>query len=620
MEYTKHLLLVLFCFFSTQTFSQSISGNVNSSISKNSLGFANVEIYKNGKLVANVLTDHMGNFNVKLDTGTYKCVINYAGFDKVTKEIKVTKDEKSDFTMPIDKGAKYSAKEVEAYSAAKLEDFGALNDRINSTPGVIPTYAWGTKKSKTGEVETASGGKLTAGEINDFSKWKMWTDLSVTELKGNQTFWNFSPSGRYSIQIKDNNNLPLANVKVDLFVGEKIIFSSKTDNTGKAELWHQLDLDSAKRMPVSSLRVEYKGIVNTINNPTTFENGINKMVLNSECDQSEDVDIAIVVDATGSMQDEIEYLKMDLNDVIFKSKTFSSKLNLRFANIFYRDLSDEYTTQDQDFTHTLSESVAFTNRHNADGGGDYEEAVEIALDAAINKLNWNPNARARILFLVLDAPPHLSPETQAKMRELAQKAAEKGIRIVPITGSGTNKNTEYLMRCLALTTNGTYTFLTSHSSIGEAHIEPSTDKYDNEILNDLLVRIIKSYTYMPDCENKIADLEINLPDSIVEVKSNLNLSNTTGNDSTEIDNSNQLEFTWKFYPNPTDGLITIFANKDIKELYITDLTGKALMIVKDLLANDPKTIDLSSFCTGIYLIRYPLDKKWISGKIILVRN
>jgi hypothetical protein len=33
-------------------------------------------------------------------------------------------------------------------------------------------------------------------------------------------------------------------------------------------------------------------------------------------------------------------------------------------------------------------------------------------------------------------------------------------------------------------------------------MEPSTDHYDVESLNDLLVRVLKSYTYMPDCQQQ----------------------------------------------------------------------------------------------------------------------
>ena len=61
-------------------------------------------------------------------------------------------------------------------------------------------------------------------------------------------------------------------------------------------------------------------------------------------------------------------------------------------------------------------------------------------------------------------------------------AAQKGIRIVPLSASGINKDTEFLMKFFGLATNGTYTFLTDHSGIGGKHLEPTTDEYKVEAL------------------------------------------------------------------------------------------------------------------------------------------
>ena len=68
-----------------------------------------------------------------------------------------------------------------------------------------------------------------------------------------------------------------------------------------------------------------------------------------------------------------------------------------------------------------------------------------------------------------------------------------GIRIVPIASSGIDKSTEYLLRTMAFTTGGTYTFLTDDSGIGGEHIEPTIGAYNVEKLNDMMVRIVNSY-------------------------------------------------------------------------------------------------------------------------------
>lgn len=647
----KIITLVL-SLFSIHAFSQSVEGNVNSNKTLANLGYANVDIYRDGILVANVLTDYNGNFNIKLDTGSYKCVINYAGYEKVTKEFRVTKDEKLKVGLDEDEKSTYYGYAPESISTgsttyglisdskSKKDSKGKYRGRIKGGGeeiyedittgydydksysggfegvGSTASSAWGTKIPTS---DSASFGKLTAGEINDFSKWELWKDLTEGELKSFQGEWDFSPAERYVVQLKDQNGLPLANAVVELFNESGILYTSRTDNTGKAELWGKLKFTDESKVNASSIKIKYKGETKTINNPKKINKGINNMVMNVGCNQSQNVEIAMVVDATGSMQDEIDYLKMDLNDVIFKAKGFSSTLNLSFANVFYKDNSDNYVTESQDFTRILSESVAYTNKHNAGGGGDTPEAVEIALDKAINGLSWSEDTRTKIMFLVLDAPPHNTPEIRNKIMTLCYKAAEKGIRIIPIAASGADKSTEYLMRCIALATNGTYIFISDHSGIGGSHTAPSTDNYTVELLNDLLVRIMKAYTYMPDCNQQIADLGVELPDSQVTIIKEADSLSIDTNRTTNLQNDS-IQLEWSFYPNPTTGIVNIRSNMEIKELYVTDLSGKAIQIVNDIQPGRIVTIDLSDYASGIYLIRYPIGKTWISGKIILTRN
>jgi hypothetical protein len=614
---------------------QSLSGSIATVESSETLGYATVNIYRGDKLVANVLSDAGGNFTVELDTGTYRCEILYAGYEKVTKEIRVMEDEKADFSMAGDESSPYDAVTISATMAAakRSRGFGLFAPSPESAESL--SYGWSAGASagravnligysnmwgEPAETDSARVGRLTAGEINDFSKWDLWTDLTEGELGDMQAAWMFTPSNRYTVQLTDQNGMPLANAKVELLHGAEVLYTSRSDNTGKAELWASLESAQVPKSPGFSLRASYNGQVRTVEKAREFRSRINKIEFNTECAQSQNVDIAIVVDATGSMQDEIDYLKYDLNDVVYQAKEYSSALNLRFANIFYRDLGDAYVTRTQNFTSVLSESVAFVNEHNADGGGDVPEAVEIALDSAINRLAWRDDTRAKILLLVLDAPPHNTPTIQAKMRRLCYKAAEKGIRIVTVAGSGIDKGTEYLMRCVALATNGTYVFLTDHSGVGGSHIKPSTDRYQVEVLNELLTRIIKSYTYMPDCKQTLADLGVYLPDSVVAITTALGTATTDSAGTTKVDTVETLAFEWRFYPNPTDGIVNIAATEDIEELYISDLSGKVVQVIRNIKAEAVTTADLSDYASGIYLIRYPVGKQWVSGQVLLVRS
>lgn len=109
-------------------------------------------------------------------------------------------------------------------------------------------------------------------------------------------------------------------------------------------------------------------------------------------------------------------------------------------------------------------------------------------------MQWSDLAKTKIAFLLLDAPPHYHQQIIEDINGSIKKAAEKGVKIIPITASGIDKETEFLMRFLSISTNGTYVFITNDSGIGNDHIEPSIGEYEVEYLNDLMVRLINKYS------------------------------------------------------------------------------------------------------------------------------
>ncbi|MFY0644202.1 MAG: carboxypeptidase regulatory-like domain-containing protein [Bacteroidia bacterium] len=633
------------------TLAQSISGNVKDFASSSELAYANVDIYSGDELVASVLADKDGNFFVKLDSGTYRCEILYAGYHKVSQTFKVTDDEKANFNLKndpssaipppmeiVEDDADYSETTISSDEITKLPArsidgvavtsykkrrlraprFGIGREMGASSAGDAdgsPDVHYDWISPDLEETPQATSGLLTAGEINDFSKWDLWNDLTDGELKGYQQIWSLAPMNRYMVEVTTKEGLPLVNVRAELRTeSNEVLFSARTDNTGKAELWSSIEPGS-KLLKKLNIKLVHGEQVKVIKNAKVFGKGNNRSSFSADCEQTQVVDIAFVVDATGSMGDELEFLKAELNDVIFKSKEISSKLNYRFGNVFYRDQGDAYVTRTQNFSRVLTEATSFISRQRADGGGDFPEAVEVALDSAVNGLSWSEEARARLLFLVLDAPPHQNPAIQKQLQRISLQAAEKGIRIIPVTASGIDKATEYLMRSLALTTNGTYTFLTDHSGIGGSHIEPSTDSYDVELLNDLMVRLIKSYTYMPDCQQQIPELNLPYSDSVVIIP---NIDSSEIVDSTITEDSLQT-LQWKYYPNPTRGIVNVVASVAIKELHITDLSGKILQKITNIKEQETVQANLYGYPSGLYLIRYPVGNRWVSGKIVLMR-
>ncbi|MFK7756434.1 MAG: carboxypeptidase regulatory-like domain-containing protein [Flavobacteriales bacterium] len=648
------------------TIAQSISGNVAEATEFNSLDFANVEIYKDNKLVASLITDRNGNYNTNLlDTGTYVVNVMYSGYETFVQEINVTGDSVNDVKLLDDPDAKKRQRELLKELESEAESVGEINvmsfdysvaDEDKGMVSFMPKssmaevdytegglYADGYFKLSETEIytEEAFSNGLTAGEVNDFSKWNQWEDLNKNELNYFQGTWKMAPDGRYMVQLMNEDKIPLANADVKLISeNEEVLYHSRSDNTGKAELWETIrfPLDSVTPA-VKRIDITYGELSKSIKSPKLFKEGINTTVLKADCEASNTVDIAFVVDATGSMQDEIDYLKLDINDVIYQAKQMNDKLTMRFGSVFYRDYGDAYLTKHKDFTKVLSSSSAFIEEQHADGGGDGPEAVEDALELAIDSLSWSDEARTRLLFLVLDAPPHNNSMIQKKLRALSEKAAAKGIRIVTIAGSGIEKSAEYLMRSIALATNGSYIFLTDHSGIGGSHIAPSTDEYELKLLNELLTDLIKSYTYIPSCDEEVPNLDLyeEMPDSIVSFKEPLDsLLVIEPSDSLLVDEpiddpsepldpnepTNPVDpfenIEWKYYPNPTYGPLTIEVSEAVEMLFLTDMSGKILREIP-MNGNLMTQTNLDGLPMGMYFLRYPIGKKWLSGKILLMR-
>ena len=139
--------------------------------------------------------------------------------------------------------------------------------------------------------------------------------------------------------------------------------------------------------------------------------------MDESCEHSDDVDVVFVFDATGSMGDELRYLQAEMKDVIARAKDATGGLNIRTGAVVYRDHGDEYLTRISRLTTDIKTTQSFIDKQEANGGGDYPEAVPEALMAALNSAGWNAEARARIAFLILDAPCHQDSATLALLHD-----------------------------------------------------------------------------------------------------------------------------------------------------------------------------------------------------------
>lgn len=347
--------------------------------------------------------------------------------------------------------------------------------------------------NNNGNGNNTSAGQITAGEWSDLDNWQFWVNLSNSqEFSTDKNRWYFNTSKRIAINVTKANQTPYNNAEVSLFKENNLITVSKTDNHGIANFFVNLFNDDNSTVDISDYTVAING-ERVSQDLLFYQDGINNFIVNAPENTEDRIELAFMVDATGSMSDELEFLKNDLTDVITKVKVKNANSSIYTATVFYRDRGDEYITRRSNFSASVQTTSQFITQQHASGGGDFEEAVGEALHETIFDLQWSNNAKTKIAFLLLDAPPHKNNQVVSSIKKSVKASAKKGIKLIPIVASGIDKNTEFLMRHLAIVTNGTYVFITDDSGIGNDHLEPTVGEYEVEFLNDLLVRLIDKY-------------------------------------------------------------------------------------------------------------------------------
>lgn len=356
------------------------------------------------------------------------------------------------------------------------------------------------ESSGNGEGQSQAG-RVTAGEWRDLDNWLFWSNLMTNKQADQEgsdytefsSYWGFYTNNRVAVRVTDNSGQPQRDVPIQLKRQGNVLYEARTDNRGETNLWVGLT-QLEQSVDASALELVVNGA--TLEQALEVTHWGEEPKWN-ECTMSvsatRDIDIAFIVDATGSMMDEIDFLKADLTNIISTVSSKHSDAAIRTAALFYRDEGDEYLTRASDFAANVSTTTAFISRQTADGGGDYPEAVHTALEKGLQDLSWRESNSIRLAFMLLDAPPHKQDDVIASLQRSIPQYAKRGIRIIPVAASGVDKPTEFFLRFAAIATDGTYVFLTNDSGIGGEHIAATVGDYEVELLSDLIIRLIDQY-------------------------------------------------------------------------------------------------------------------------------
>lgn len=334
-------------------------------------------------------------------------------------------------------------------------------------------------------------GLLTAGDYDDVLNPHLYKDYLDKARIGDlaqKRLPYVDAEDRIDIRITDRlgKPMPFADIMLSTPQGADM-FPLRTGANGVAYLYPKFDvLEEGTRITVSA-----PGATRTSQKLTRAnleEGGELAFVMDRDADKIQKLDVLLTLDATGSMGDEMRYLQTELVSIMSRMEANNPDLDIQAGLIVYRDTTDEYIVRDFDFTGDLDVYKTNLARQNANGGGDFPEAMQTAMTKGLG-LSWREDA-IKVNLLVADAPPH-DQDINATWNT-ALHSRVRGIHVVPLAASGVDPTAEFLMRAMGQLTGGRYLFLTDDSGVGNPHAEPTVDCYVVTPVNALVQRVLES--------------------------------------------------------------------------------------------------------------------------------
>lgn len=332
---------------------------------------------------------------------------------------------------------------------------------------------------------------LQAGEVDDnatFGKYlKYWHEEAPRDAMG---VAGFDPTERYVIQVVDRDGRGVADRAIEVRTdgGQSRTVSLRSDSSGQAVFFPSAAGIGAARyeVTVDGARGRFAA---EVSQPTW------RIELGRAADQASlgarpPLDVAFVVDTTGSMSEEIDRIRETIDEVAARIAALPQQPTLRLGLVLFRDQGDEYVTKVKAFTPNVQTFQGYLQYVTANGGGDGPEDVCAALDAAVDQLDWS-RAGLRAAFLIGDAPPHLDYANSVPYLESIQRSAAMGIKWFAISTSGNEDVGELVWRQLALMTRGRFLFITKGGAAGVTPHHVERQDYTVQALPDLVVSCVE---------------------------------------------------------------------------------------------------------------------------------
>ena len=347
-----------------------------------------------------------------------------------------------------------------------------------------PAAAMVPESKSRDSYEESQVSSLSAGEIDDNDRWDEYLEYRG-EYEG-PAVHDLDVSERYIIFVCDANDRPVSNAEVSVLAGNRELFRSRTYASGQTVFFPRMYEDGSNARTFE-VRVEKGSLSESLEFARSESNEwVVELDLGERSVESAPLDVLFLLDATGSMADEIDRIKTTLLSISERINALPSEPDLRFGMVTYRDRGDDFVTRTYPFETDVQRFVHAVRGVEADGGNDNPESLNEALHVALNDLEWREGDAIRLVFLIADAPPHLDYEDDYDYAVEIQDAAGRGIKIFPIASSGLDVQGEYIFRQIALHTMGRFIFILYGGSTPH-----DVGQYSVENLDDLIVELVE---------------------------------------------------------------------------------------------------------------------------------
>lgn len=345
----------------------------------------------------------------------------------------------------------------------------------------------------SGRGEERQAGVLTAGDIDDNLNFQAFKRYLNDRMQADSSLPSVTVHDRVSLHILGDDRQGLSNARVSIFSegSQQAIIETYARSDGVFQFFPTLDgagHNTRLTIQVSSPDSEELLVTVPLDLEGLDETGSLEISAGEvPAKRPAALDLMLVIDTTGSMSDELDYLTAEFRSIVSELQDKYPNVSMRFGLVAYRDIGDDYVVRSFDFTsspETMQEQLA---AQSANGGGDYPEAMDQAIETAL-RAEWREGNTARVLFLVADAPPHQEKLTATFNH--VNTARRAGLHIYPVAASGVADTAEYMMRAAAAITHGRHLFLTDDSGVGNAHAEPKIPCYVVTRLDQLMIRVI----------------------------------------------------------------------------------------------------------------------------------